>query len=91
MLDGGFSRAINFLRFAAADLFRTIPTVERDALEELRGACENPIEYKRTALGRYVRTLRVLRGSLQTSVALESQSQRGPLTFQSQNTKQDQS
>jgi hypothetical protein len=87
----GSAGALNFLRVAEADLFRTIANIERDALEELPGAFENPVEYQRTALCRYVRTLRILRGSLQASLVLEIQSQSGRRTFELQNTRQDQS
>jgi hypothetical protein len=87
----GAPGAINFLRVAAADLFRTIPIVERDAVDELRQAFENPSEHNHPALRQYVRTLQVLRGWLQASVALETQTQSSEMTFQSQKTKRDQS
>ena len=69
----GVAGSINFLRVAAADLFRTIPIVERDAVEELRQAFENPLEHKRPALRKYVCTIQVLRRALETSVALQTQ------------------
>ena len=50
----------NILRVAAADLFRTIPIVERDAVDELREGFENRHEHMRPALHQYVRTLQVL-------------------------------
>jgi hypothetical protein len=55
--------AINFLRLAAADLFRTMPIVERDAVDELQ-VFENLFEHNGPALRQYVRMLRALRGSL---------------------------
>ena len=85
----GSAGSRNFLRVAAADLFRTIPIIERDTLDELRQAFGNPSEHNRLALRQYVRTLQVLRGSLQASVALEIQP--NAMIFQSQETKQDQS
>jgi hypothetical protein len=80
-----------FLRIAVADLFRTIPQIERDVVGELREAFENPSEHKRPVLSRYIRTLRVLRQALQASVSLETRAQPTAATFQSQTTKQDQS
>ena len=56
--------AINFLRVAAADLFRTMPLIERDAVDELEEAFENPFEHKCPALRQYERTLQVLRRAL---------------------------
>ena len=66
--------AINFLRLAAADLFRTMPIVERDAVAELH-AFGNLFEHNRSALRQYVPVLRALRGSLQVLAALENQAQ----------------
>jgi hypothetical protein len=79
----------NFLHVAAADLFRTLPLIERAVVDELRAAFENPLEYKRPALRQYLRTLQVLRRALEASVALETQP--SAMSVQSQNTKYDQS
>jgi hypothetical protein len=69
----GSAGLTNFLRVAAADLFRTIPPIERDAVDELNVAFKNPFEHKRPALRQYVRTLQGLRRTLEASVALETQ------------------
>jgi hypothetical protein len=81
----------NFLRLAAADLFHAIPLVEGAAVDELKEAFENPFVHKRPAFRRYMRTLQVLRESLRVLVALETQAQPNAMTFQSQQTKRDQS
>ena len=69
----GSAGAINFLRGAAADLFRTIPIVERHAVDELREAFESPFKHTRPPLCQYVCTLQVLRRALKASVALQTQ------------------
>jgi hypothetical protein len=79
----------NFLHVAAADLFRTLPLIERAVVDELKAAFENPLEHKRPALRQYVRTLQVLRRALEASVALETQS--SAMSVQSRKTKYDQS
>jgi len=81
----GSAGDVNFLRLAAADLFRTIPIVERDAVDELQ-AFEKLYEHRRPALGQYVRVLRALRGSLQALVTLETQKQLSGDKLQSQKT-----
>lgn len=62
----GCGGAANFLRIAAADLFRTMPYLEGDAIDELNDVFKNLSERKRPALRRYLHTLRVLRPSLET-------------------------
>ena len=81
----------NFLHVAAADLFRTMPLIERGVVDELKVVFETPFEHKRPAFRRYIRTLQVLRQALQASVALETQAPPSATTFQSQKTKRDQS
>ncbi len=51
----GAAGITNFLRVAAADLFRTMPLVERGVVEELRQAVEHPLEHQRPALRQYTR------------------------------------
>jgi hypothetical protein len=67
-----------FLRIAVADLFRTMPLIERDVVGELREAIETPSEHKRPVLRLYIRTLRVLRQTLHASVALENRASPAP-------------
>jgi hypothetical protein len=85
----GLAGITNVLHLAAADLFRTMPLIERAAVDELNKAFENPVEHKRPALRQYVRSLQVLRRALEASVALETLPR--AMTFQSEETKQDRS